>query len=210
MNLHEEISRMKSIMGLIIEEKDSKEDCYPSDYEEGKKYNRETLAKIFSCIAGEKEFPYEAVMEWQFPLLPPRGVNKEYRSVEYDPKNIETGPDEFLDMEGMVKKYTKGVKIDLETINITPEDLHQDTLNFFPEKKNAEGYRERVDSHKKRIMRDGIESLTEKEPFVITLKDGKYFWEEGWHRMAALYELYEEGKIPSIKGRAYVIKKQSK
>lgn len=205
----EELKRIKSLMGLIIEGNKTTEDCYPDDYESGKKYERETLSKIFSCIAGEENFPYEAVMEWVFPLLPPYGENKIHHSVNYDPKNIQVGFNEFIDMEEKVRRTISNIEpINLEKFSITPEMIHQDTIDFFPEKKNAPGYKERVNHQKERVMKNGEYSLTENEPFVVEFVDGKYKWEEGWHRLLALVELYEEGKIDSIKGYGYLIKRK--
>jgi hypothetical protein len=208
--IKEELVRIKTLMGLIIESEKSIDDCYPSDYEHGKKYERETLSKIFSCIAGEENFPYEAVMEWVFPLLPPYGENKRHHSVSYDPKNIQVGPNEFIDMEERVRRTTNGIEsVNLEKFSITPKMIHMDTTDFFPEKKNAPGYKERVNHQKERVIKNGEYSLTENEPFVVEFVDGKYKWSEGWHRLLALVELYEEGKIDSIKGYGYIIKRKS-
>jgi len=99
--------------------------------------------------------------------------------------------------------------INLEKFSITPEMIHQDTIDFFPEKKNAPGYKERVNHQKERVMKNGEYSLTENEPFVVEFVDGKYKWSEGWHRLLALVELYEEGKIDSIKGYGYIIKRKT-
>ena len=51
----------------------------------------------------------------------------------------------------------------------------------------------------KRALKDGVESLTDNEPFVVEVKDGLYKWHEGWNRMIALKRLCEQGKIPEIK-----------
>jgi hypothetical protein len=42
------------------------------------------------------------------------------------------------------------------------------------------------------------------EPFVVEIVDGLYRWDEGWNRLIALMKLYEQGKIPEIKGKSWV------
>jgi hypothetical protein len=49
-----------------------------------------------------------------------------------------------------------------------------------------------------------VESLTKDEPFVVELKEGKYKWDEGWNRLIALIELYNQGKIAKIVGKSWV------
>ena len=56
----------------------------------------------------------------------------------------------------------------------------------------------------KRAMEDGADSLTKDEPFVVEIKGGKYKWDEGWNRLIALIELYNQGKIPKITGKSWV------
>ena len=205
MNLQENIQRIREMMGLLTEDVENN-DCYPSDYEPGKMYERDDLAKMFYCFADGK-FPLEWIKESQFPKLPPFGERKEYISPKYDPKNMQIGKDEFVTMPEFVELNTKNIEVKTENLKITPNDFHPETLNFIPKKMNAEGYENRVKTHKKRVTKDGVYSLSKEEPFVVEFIDGKYKLEEGWHRMLALYELYTEGKIPYIEGKAFVIKK---
>jgi hypothetical protein len=53
-------------------------------------------------------------------------------------------------------------------------------------------------------LKDGVETLTDNEPFVVEVIDGLYKWDEGWNRMIALKRLCEQGKIPEIKGKSWV------
>ena len=200
-----EINRIKELMKLLTEDVENN-DCYPSDYEPGKMYERDDLAKMFYCFADGK-FPLEWIKESQFPKLPPFGERKEYISPKYDPKHMQIGPNEFVTMPEYVKLRTKNLEVKTENLKITPNDLHPETLGFIPEKMNADGYENRVETQKRRVIKNGVSSLTEEEPFVVEYIDGKYKIEEGWHRMLALYELYNEGKIPYIEGKAFVIKK---
>ena len=62
----------------------------------------------------------------------------------------------------------------------------------------------RISFQMKRAIENGVESLTENEPFVIEKKDGKYKWDEGWNRLIALVNLYEQGEIDSIKGKSWI------
>ena len=204
MNLHENILRVKELMGLITEQDSN--DCYPSDYEPGKKYERDELSKIFSCIAGEKDFPVEGVKEWMFPLLPPNDNNPVHHSPSNDPKSMDFGYEKPITMDELVdiwKSKVSGLK--LENISITPDEIHPETLEFIPTKRNVKGGEKRINIQKERAMKDGVESITEDEPFVFELIDGKYIWNEGWNRMIALLDLYNEGKIDSIKGKSWVV-----
>ena len=56
----------------------------------------------------------------------------------------------------------------------------------------------------RRALKDGVESLTVNEPFVVEIVDGLYKWDEGWNRLIALMKLYEQGKISEIKGKSWV------
>lgn len=203
--MKEELNRIKELMGLLTEDVGNN-NCYPSDYEPGKMYERDDLAKMFFCFADGK-FPLEWIKESQFPKLPPFGERKEYISPKYDPKNMQIGKNEFVTMPELVKLRTKNLEVKTENLKITPNDLHPETLDFIPEKMNAKGYKNRIETQKRRVMKNGVSSLTEEEPFVVEFIDGKYKWEEGWHRMLTLYELYNDGKIPYIEGKTFVIKK---
>ena len=190
-------------MGLITEQETH--GCYPSDYEPGKKYERDELSKIFSCIAGEKDFPAEGVKEWMFPLLPPNDENPVHHSPSYDPKSMDFGYEKPITMDELVDKWKNKVsKLSLETISIKPEEIHPETLEFIPTKRNVKGGEKRINIQKERVMKDGVESITENEPFVVEIIDGKHRWNEGWNRMIALFDLYNEGKIDSIKGKSWV------
>ena len=203
MNLNENILRVKELMGLINESKS--DDCYPSDYEPGKEYKRDELSKIFSCIAGESDFPVAGVKESMFPLLPPNKDNPVHHSPSYDPKSIDWGYEEPFDMEKLVDWYKKRIShLSLENFSITPEDIHPDTLDNIPTKENAEGGEKRISVQMNRILKNGIESLTEKEPFVLEIIDGKYKWDEGWNRLIAMVKLFNQNKIPKIEGKAWV------
>lgn len=196
-----EINRIKSLMGILI--KEETENCYPSDYEIGKTYQRDELSKMFSCFAGEKDFPVKGVKEWMFPMIPDE--NKGHVSPSYDPKNIDMGYEKPITMEELVNIWKNKVSnLSLETISITPEEIHPETLEFIPTKKSAKGGVKRINFQMEKAMKDGVESLTDNEPFVIEKKDGKYRWDEGWNRLIALINLYEEGKIDSIKGKAWI------
>lgn len=210
MNLNENIYRLKELMGILREQDEDtqpeeEKDCYPSDYEPGKTYERDDLAKIFSCFAGEDKFPVSGVKEWMFPLLPPNKDNPVHHSPSYDPKNMDMGYEKPLTMEEFVEIWKlKCSGLTLENISITPEDIHQETLDFIPTKKEAYGGKRRIAFQMKRAMEDGVDSLTKDEPFVVELKEGKYKWDEGWNRLIALIELYNQGKIPKIVGKSWV------
>ena len=206
MNLNENIYRLKELMGILTEDEDKQpeveKDCYPSDYEPGKKYERDDLSKMFSCFAGDG-FPIEGVKEWMFPMIP---TEKGHVSPSYDPKNMQFGPNEFYTMEELVNEWKNKVsKISLEKISITPEELHPETLSFISKKQAAPMYKKRVDFQINKAKENGIESLTENEPFVVELEDNKYKWDEGWHRFLALYEMVQSGDIPRIEGKAWVV-----
>ena len=70
-------------------------------------------------------------------------------------------------------------------------------------------WEKRITFQMKRAMENGVESLTENEPFVIEKKDCKYKWDEGWNRLIALINLYEKGKIDSIKGKSWIVNRIS-
>ena len=130
-----EINRIKELMGLLTEEVENN-DCYPSDYEPGKMYERDELSKMFSCFAGEKDFPIKGVKEWMFPMLPDE--EKGHISPSYDPKNMDMGYEKPITMEELVGIWKKRVlNLTLETISITPEEIHPETLEFIPTKKSA-------------------------------------------------------------------------
>lgn len=204
MNLQEQTYRIKQIMGLLTEESNEKESCYPSDYVDGKKYDRDKLSEIFTCFAGPK-FPEEGVKEWLFPLIP---SDKGHVSPYYDPKNWEIGPNEFTNMEDFVNKYkSQYSNMTLENISVTPDLIHPDTKKFIKQKRKSVGYYDRVKIQMERVRKNGVESLTASEPFVVIYDNGLYKWEEGWHRMLTLLELYEKGEIKSISGLAWVINK---
>jgi hypothetical protein len=175
--------------------------CYPSDYEEGKKYNREVLSQIFTCISGPN-FPPEGVSEWLFPLIPSK---EGHVSPMYDPKRWQVGPNEYTSMEEFVDKTTKNFNgLTLKDISITPSDLHPESLNFIETKQNSMGYQDRVNFQKKRVKENGVMSLTQNEPFVFEIRDGKYFLQEGWHRFMTLFDMYNDGEINNIVGKAWV------
>lgn len=203
MDLQENISRVKKLMGLITEQETN--GCYPSDYEPGKKYERDELSKIFSCIAGEKDFPAEGVKEWMFPLLPPNDQNPVHHSPSYDPKSMDFGYEKPITMDELVDIWKSKVsRLNLENISVTPDEIHPDTLAFIPTKESSIGGEKRISFQMKRAMEDGIESLTDSEPFVIQKKDGKYKWDEGWNRLIAMINLFKQNKIPKIEGKAWV------
>jgi hypothetical protein len=209
MELNENIYRLKELMGILKEDKDKQyeeeKDCYPYDYEPGKKYGRDELSKLFSCFAGESNFPIEAVKEMIFPLLPPNDENPNHYFMDLDPKNIQVGPDEFVTMEEKVENYkNKYSKISLETIYLTPDQIHPDTMKFIPNKESVKGGKERIEVQMNRALKDGIETLTANEPFVVEIVGGMYKWLEGWNRLIALMKLYEQGKISEIKGKSFV------
>ena len=198
-----EINRIKELMKLLTEDVEN-DNCYPSDYEPGKTYERDELSKMFSCFAGEKDFPVEGVKEWMFALIPDK--KKGHISPSYDPKNIDWGYEKPITMEELVGIWKKRVSnLSLETISITPEEIHPETLKFIPTKKSAKGGKERINFQMKKSMENGVESLTNDEPFVVEKKDGKYKWDEGWNRLIALINLYEQGKIDSIKGKSWIV-----
>lgn len=202
--LTEEIIKIKYLMNLLTEDTKSEDNnCYPPDYEPGKMYERDELSKIFSCFAGEKDFPVEGVKEWMFPMLPDK--KKGHISPSYDPKKMDMGYEKPITMEELVDIWKNKVSnLSLETISITPEEIHPETLEFIPTKKSAPMGKKRIDFQMKRAMENGVESLTENEPFVVEKKDGKYKWDEGWNRLIALLNLYKEGKIDSIKGKSWI------
>ena len=198
-------------MGILTEQDENiqleeEKNCYPSDYVPGKKYGRDELSKIFSCFAGESDFPFGVVKEMIFPLRPPNKDNPKHWFKEFDPKNMQVGPDEFVTMEEVAELYkNKFSKINLETISITPGQIHPDTIKLIPYKESVEsGGKERIEVQMKRALKDGVEALTDNEPFVVEMVDGMYRWDEGWNRLIALIKLYEKGKIPEIKGKAWV------
>jgi len=185
-------------------------ECYDitSDYKPGKHYEREELSKIFSCFAGENYFPVEGVKEWMFPLIPPFGDRKQHISPSYDPKNMDMGYEKPITMEELVNIWKKKVShLNLETISISSDQIHPDTIKFIPKKESVKGGEERIEFQMKRALKDGVETLTDNEPFVVELIDGLYKWKEGWNRMIALKRLYEQGKIPEIKGKSWVVHK---
>lgn len=210
MNLNENIYRLKELMGILREQDEDiqpeeETDCYPSDYEPGKTYGRDELSKMFSCFAGESNFPVEAVKEMMFPLIPPNDDNPKHYFIDLDPKNMQVGPDEFVTMEERADKYkNKFSKISLETISLTPDQIHPDTIKFIPKKESVKGGKERIEVQMRRALKDGVETLTDNEPFVVEIVDGLYRWDEGWNRLIALMKLYEQGKIPEIKGKSWV------
>jgi hypothetical protein len=201
----EELNRIKSLMGILTEEIENS-NCYPSDYEPGKHYEREELSNMFSCFAGEKDFPVDGVMEWMFPLKPDE--KKGHVSPSYDPKNMDMGYEKPITMEELVNIWKKKVShLNLETISISPEEIHPETLSFIPEKKSSSMGKKRINFQMKKAMKCGVESLTQNEPFVIEKKDGKYKWDEGWNRLIALIELYNKGKIEHIEGKCWIVNK---
>lgn len=201
--MKEELNRIKELMGIITEDVENN-DCYPSDYEPGKIYERDKLSKMFSCFAGEKDFPVDGVKEWMFPLIPDE--KKGHISPSYDPKNIDWGYEKPITMEELVNIWKKRVSnLKLENISISPEDIHPETLKFIVTKKSAPMSEKRINFQMKRAIKNGVKSLTENEPFVIEKKDGKYKWDEGWNRLIALVNLYEEGKIDSIEGKSWIV-----
>ena len=110
-------------MGILKEDEDiqpeEETDCYPSDYEPGKTYGRDELSKMFSCFAGESNFPVEAVKEMMFPLIPPNDDNPKHHFIDLDPKNMQVGPDEFVTMEERADKYkNKFSKISYESSSV--------------------------------------------------------------------------------------------
>ena len=220
----EELNRIKSLMGILKEDKSESDkrgfglvpdyeypnifkitQCYPSDYEPGKKYGREELAKIFSCFAGERLFPVDGVKEMFFPLIPSAKKGGRHIEPSYDPENMQMGENKYYTMKEWVdEQKSKYSDLSLETISISPDQIHPDTIEFIPKKETAINGEERIKFQMKRALKDGVESLTDNEPFVVEVKDGLYKWHEGWNRMIALKRLCEQGKIPEIKGKAWV------
>ena len=143
--------------------------CYPSDYKPGKHYEREELSKIFSCFAGENDFPVAGVKEWMFPLIPDE--KKGHVSPSYDPKNMDMGYEKPITIEELVNIWKNKVShLSLETISISPEEIHPETLSFIPQKKSAPMGEQRISFQMKKAMQNGVESLTQNEPFVIEKK----------------------------------------
>ena len=183
-----------AIRRIIRESLEEKNDCYPSDYQPGKTYGRETLSKIFSCMTGRpNDFPVLAIKEMMFPLEPGGGFT------DKDPKAFTIYSDEPITMEEMVEKEMGRIsKFKTATIQINEDSLHPETLLFIKNKRNAPGYEKRVEFQKKKVRSNGMNSLVitpKEEPVVFTLKNGKYSLEEGWHRTLALLDMLNDGEF---------------
>ena len=174
--------------------------CYPADYEPGKKYGRDILAEIFCCIVDDDSFPIGIVKDVYFPYLPGK------KDMLHDPKNIQVGPDEYIDMEEFVarekKKTPNGWKMD--KLTVAKDMLHPDTTDFIGQKKKSPGYQERIDFQKQRINDSDTLEITKDEPIIFELSDGKYKLQEGWHRILAILEMIDDGELSNPKVHAAI------
>jgi hypothetical protein len=187
------LNRQASEINILI--KKVAKTCYPDDYNPGKEYGRDILAEIFCCIADDDSFSIEIVKEVYFPYLPGK------KDVSIDPKRIQVGPDEYIDMEEFVarekKKTPNGWK--MEIVTVSKDMLHPDTLKFIPKKKKSPGYKDRIDYQKDKINKSSTLEITKDEPIIFELIDDKYKLQEGWHRFLAILEMLEDGELSNPK-----------
>ncbi len=194
----QKLNRQAHNLDLLI--KKVAKSCYPDDYNPGKEYGRDILAEIFCCIADDDSFSIEIVKEVYFPYLPGK------KDVSIDPKMIQVGPDEYIDMEEFVarekKKTPNGWK--MEIVTVSKDMLHPQTINFIDQKKKSPGYQDRVDFQKERINKSDTLEITKDEPIIFELVDDKYKLQEGWHRFLAILEMLEDGELSNPKVHAAI------
>ena len=116
MRVVKSIYKISDLFGQIKNSSD--ESIYPPDYQPGKKYGREILSKIFSKLTG---FPYLAVREAYFPLLP-GGAEP-----EYDPKEMQVyGPEPITIVQFANKEKEKYKSWNLEKVELSWDNLSDD------------------------------------------------------------------------------------
>lgn len=165
--------------------------CYPEGYEDGKKYGRDEMAKLFSCIADGKGWPEDLAKEVYFPYLPGK------KDVEIDPAKIEVGPNKYITIEEFVarekKKYPAGWA--RKKIKISEDMIHPDSIDFISKKKSANGYKKRIELQKDRIRKMGLINITKDEPIMLEKVGKKYKIREGWHRVLSILEMMDSGEL---------------
>jgi len=188
MKLTEQINKIKSMMGLLNEV----HKCLPKDYKPGMKYDRDQLARMFVCYTGNpKKYPLIAVREWLFPKM----YNGESQFV--DPMKMKLNPFQTFTIEQIAKGEDKTIRnITVGIITLDINKFSDDTQKWMLAKSNEEGYMERLNYQKEKILKDGSLSVTpDNEPIVVQSINKKFEIREGWHRIISVFELLKEGKI---------------
>lgn len=199
--LNEEISRMRSIMGL--NESYGKK-CIPKGYKSGDKFGRSELAKMFVCFTGNNDkFPVVAVREWLFPKLPGGGF------IEQDPMNLNFGQPYSFTLERMAtveNKNTRNVTIGVKTIDL--DSLDSRHKRWFETKRKQKDFQNRLEYQMNKIRDNNYDTtvVTPKdEPIVFESVDKKLYLQEGWHRLMGIMELVKLGEISPNDAKVYCV-----
>lgn len=183
-----------------------KNSLYPDDYEPGKEYGRDVLARIFAKLT---DWPYLVVREAFFPLLPGG------KEPMHDPGAMKVYSNDPITIEKFAEKEKEKYKSwSSENVELSWDNLSNECKKFIKKKKAAPGYEERVNAQKKRVEDSDMDPkaiITNDEPIILTKEDGKYYIMEGFHRSLALLEMLKAGKfgkVDSISVRAYVGEKK--
>jgi hypothetical protein len=200
MNLQEDISRIKQVMGLH----ESMKKCLPKSYKNGDKYGRDELASMFSCLTGEpKKFPVTAVREWLFPLLPDGSFRPQ------DPMRLNFGQPYTFTLEQMAKvenRDTRNVTVGIKTID--PNQFADRTQRWFEMKMKAPFFQQRLEYQMNKIRENGFDTTVvtpENEPIVFESVGGKLYLQEGWHRVMAILELLKKGEITPDQAKVFMV-----
>jgi hypothetical protein len=200
MNLQENISRIKEVMGI----NESLKKCLPRTYSNGDKFGRDELASMFVCFTGEpKKFPVIAVKEWLFPLLPDGSFTPQ------DPMKLNYGQPYTFTLEQMAKvenRDTRNVTIGVKPINFSLFD--ERTKRWFQMKKTAPLFQKRLDFQLNKIRENNYDTTVvtpENEPIVFESVNNKLYLQEGWHRVMAILELLDKGEITPEQARAFMV-----
>ena len=200
MNLHEDIQRIKEVMGI----NESLKKCLPKTYSNGDKFGRDELASMFVCFTGEpKKFPVTAVREWLFPALPDGSFTPQ------DPMRLNYGQPYTFTLEQMAKvenRDTRNVTIGVKTIN--PSQFDQRTKRWFQAKMSAPLFQKRLDYQLDKIRENGYDTTVvtpENEPIVFESVNNTLYLQEGWHRVMAILELVNKGEITQDQAKAFMV-----
>jgi len=159
---------------------------YPLDYVPGKKYGRDVLAQIFSNLTG---FPYLVSREAYFPLLP-GGIDN-----EMDPASMKIyGPDPITIEEFATKEKNKISSWKEEIVELSFDNLSEETLKFIKIKSLAPGFNERINYQRKKVLKHHKNPLSitpANEPIILKEKNGTYSIVEGWHRALTLLDMLQ-------------------
>jgi hypothetical protein len=180
----------------LFKKASDKPDCYPDDYTPGKQYGSEVLAKIFCCIAGSGFGPENIIRSVYFPPLPGGADN------EMDPDAMQIyGPEPITMADYVKKEMSKISHWAMKEVDLSLDNLSDETLKFVEHKRSAPGYEKRVGYQKDKVRKSGLNPnviISPDEPICMVFKDGKYEIQEGWHRSLSLLDMLGDGEFGDV------------